>query len=144
MKLYILMAAALWALAACATVPVSAPGAPTGPSTIPSGSIDFGDFRRGSADSVARRFAQQISSRYGEGMALNAVSADLSRNQFSCRRAGGGRGDPPDRICARSLRVEGCAHTWQVLLYNDGGGATLSRIRSTYDRACGDDDLLGG
>ncbi len=143
MKARILIAAAFLALAGCATRPVST-STPTGPSAIPSGSIDFGDFRRASADSVARRFAQQISGRYGEGVPLNAVSGDLARNQFSCRAAeAGGRGDPPDRLCSRTLRVEGCAHTWQVLLY-DAGGARLGRVRSTYDRACGDDDLLGG
>lgn len=128
-------AAALLALAACATTPASQTPA------APSGAIDLGDFRRASAESTARAFAREIGARYREGVPLNAVSADLARNHFTCRTGESGRGDPPDRVCRRSLRVEGCVHTWQVLLY---GEARLARLRSTYDRACGDDDLLGG
>ena len=139
MKL-ILPVLALLALAACATTPTST--TPSGSGSIPSAAIEFGDFRRASPDSVARDFSRQISARYGQGQALNAVTADLARNNFSCQAGqGGDRGDPPDRLCRRNLRVEGCVHTWQVMAY---GQARLDRIRTTYDRACGDDDLLGG
>lgn len=119
------------------------PEAARGPSSIPRGSLALGDYQRGSSDAVSRAFAQTVSQRYGAGLALNTVTADLGRQQFACR-AGGGRGDPPDQMCRRSLQSGGCTHTWQVLLYNDGGARGLSRTRGLYDRACGDGELLGG
>jgi hypothetical protein len=134
---------ALAALTACASA--NAPRAPSGPAT-PAGSIELGDFRRASADSLNGRFARTVAERYAAGAALATVSADLTRNNFACQPGPTGRGDPPDRICRRTVREPQCVHTWQVMLYADGQGARLSRTRGTYDRACRDDDdgLLGG
>lgn len=134
---------ALAALTACATA--NAPRAPSGPSA-PTGSIDLGDFRRASADSVNGRFGRTVSDRYASGAALSSVAADLTRNNFACVAGPGGRGDPPDRICSRAVREPSCVHTWQVMLYADGQASALSRTRGTYDRSCRDDDsgLLGG
>ncbi len=140
----LILGLAMAALASCASV-TSPSTTPTGIGR-PTGSVDFGDFRRGAPDAVSRRFGTEIASRYASGAALSAVQSDLVRNGFQCRDAApGGRGDPPDRVCRRSVSDSGCTHTWQVLLYDDRAAANLTRTRGTYDRACGGDDgLLGG
>jgi len=135
---------ALCVLAACASV--DAPRAPSGPSA-PAGAVDLGDFRRASADSVNGRFARTVADRYAAGAALATVSADLTRNNFACAAGPAGRGDPPDRVCTRTVREPACVHTWRVMLYADGQASALSRTRGAYDRVCreGDDSgLLGG
>lgn len=135
---------ALAALTACATA--NAPRAPSG-AGAPTGSIELGDFRRASPDSVNGRFARTVADRYAAGAALNTVSADLVRNNFACAAGPTGRGDPPDRVCTRTVREPACVHTWRVMLFADGQASSLSRTRGAYDRVCRDGDdggLLGG
>jgi len=135
---------AVAALTACATA--NAPRPPSGVGA-PSGVLDLGDFRRASPDSLNGRFARTVADRYAVGAALATVSADLTRNNFTCAAGPGGRGDPPDRVCTRTVREPTCVHTWRVMLYADAQPASLSRTRGAYDRVCrgGDDDeLLGG
>lgn len=136
-------AAALFA-AACATVVPSAPSAPSGPAAIPSTPLELGDWRRASVPSVLADFERSVNGRYGQGLALNAVTADLRRNEFNCSAPTNGAGDPPDQVCRRTNSASGCTHTWQVHLYDDPGSAGLARTRALYDRRCGDDGLLGG
>jgi hypothetical protein len=138
-------------LSACASVDTSTPPgavAPRGGPSIPTGALDLGDWKRGSAEGVVQRFSGAISRRYGAGIALSAVMADLRANQFTCARPSAGRaGDPPDQVCRRTLNESGCTHTWQAHLWDDaaGGGAKLSRVRGLYDRRCAaDGGLLGG
>jgi hypothetical protein len=146
MKYAPLLALAL-ALAACATSPVGGVSAPSGPSTIPSSPLDLGDWRRASAAQTLSAFQGNVTGRYGAGIALSAVSADLRRNEFNCApgvREAGGRGDPPDQVCRRTTTVSGCTHTWQVHIFDEGGDGQLARTRGLYDRRCGGDGLLGG
>lgn len=132
------------ALAACVT-PVGAPSAPTG-SGIPSSPISYGDWRRASAPATSEFFEHEIASRYRTGLALTVVNTDLRRNEFSCNanRDTGGRGDPPDLICRKTVAIEGCTHTWQVHIFDLDGNGELARTRALYDRRCGGDGLLGG
>lgn len=136
--------AAFLALSACATAVPPGPSAPSGPSAIPSTPIELGDWRRASVNAVASQFERNVSGRYGEGVALNAVAADLRRNEFNCGGGGGGRGDPPEQICRHTVTQAGCTHTWQVHLFDADGNDRLARTRALYDRRCGDDGLLGG
>ncbi|MBI1187651.1 MAG: hypothetical protein GC206_10050 [Alphaproteobacteria bacterium] len=129
-------------LAACATTPISAPLSPTG-SGRPTGEIDLGDWRGGSARAVAQRFSQTVAQRYAAGAPLTQATSDLRGQRFDC--AAGerdGRGSPPSQVCRREIRNGACAHTWQVHLFADDG--RLARTRGLYDRTCGDDGLLGG
>ncbi len=89
-------------------------------------------------------FERTISSRYGAGLQLSAVTADLRRNDFTCSAPGAGRGDPPAQVCRRTVTAEGCTHTWQAHLFDAGGDGQLARTRGLYDRRCGGDGLLGG
>ncbi|MGE3143858.1 MAG: hypothetical protein AB7L65_11110, partial [Hyphomonadaceae bacterium] len=131
-----------FALAACA----STGGAPRdvngGAGRIPQSAIALGDYRRAIAAQVAQRFSSEISGRYGQSVNLADARSDLTRNQFACMAPPASqRGDPPAQVCRRILAEAGCTHTWQVHLY---GGPALARTRALYDRACGDDGLLGG
>ncbi|MGE0596444.1 MAG: hypothetical protein AB7P07_08760 [Hyphomonadaceae bacterium] len=143
MKQLSLLVFAALAVSACATVAPSAPSAPSGPPTIPSTPLDLGDWRRASVSGIVGEFERTVSARYGEGVALSAVAADLRRNEFNCSDGGGGRGDPPDQVCRRTETASGCTHTWQVHLF-DANDSRLARTRALYDRRCGDDGLLGG
>ncbi|MEJ0060748.1 MAG: hypothetical protein WDM79_14740 [Terricaulis sp.] len=133
-------------LSACATpTSPSGPAAPSGPPSIPTSAIDLGNWRGGSEAAVLGEFQQSIARRYGEGLQLSAVAADLRRNQFSCAATTGQtRGDPPAQICRKTSTEAGCTHTWQVHLYDQAGNAALARTRGLYDRRCGGDGLLGG
>jgi len=134
-------------LGACQTLPASGPSTPTGSATIPSSPVNLGDWRNASERATLEAFQQNITSRYGAGLQIAAVSSDLRRNEFNCGaappRAEGNRGDPPAQVCRKTTTANGCTHTWQVHLF-DGGGAVLSRTRGLYDRRCGGDGLLGG
>lgn len=135
------------ALGACATLPTSAPSGPSGPAPIPSTPIVLGDWRNATEAATLEAFQGGVAERYGAGLALSTVSADLRRNDFNCAdappRAEGGRGNPPTEVCRRTVTTGGCTHTWQVHLF-DEGGARLARTRALYDRRCGGDGLLGG
>jgi hypothetical protein len=132
------------ALGACATTPTAS--TPSGAAVIPSTPIELGDWRTTSEAATLSAFQQTVAHRYGAGLALSAVSADMRRNQFSCGAAPplaeGGRGDPPAQVCRRTVTSNGCTHTWQVHLYQESG--QLERTRSLYDRRCGGEGLLGG
>jgi hypothetical protein len=134
------------ALAACVTTPIGAATSPSGSVSIPSTSLNLGDWRRANANAIVQQFEREVAGRYGVGLALGAVSSDLRRNEFNCaaNRETGGRGDPPDQICRRTITSEGCTHTWQVHLFSEGANAALARTRVLYDRRCGGDGLLGG
>lgn len=148
MKKRVLAAAAIAGLmlAGCQTIPTSGTDTPTGPRAIPSEPLDLGgDWRRAAAGSVLTRFQNNVSERYGAGVQLSAVAADLRRNQFTCSANGAeGRGDPPDQICRKTETVSECTHTWQVHLFDAGENGALARTRGLYDRRCGGDGLLGG
>jgi hypothetical protein len=140
-----LAAALALLLSACATPTAPGPTAPSGPPSIPTSPLDLGNWRGGSESSVLGEFQQSIARRYGEGLQLSAVSADLRRNQFSCAAVTRDtRGDPPAQICRKTTTDAGCTHTWQVHLYDQAGNAALVRTRGLYDRRCGGDGLLGG
>lgn len=143
-KLIIVAIAAL--TAACQTIPTSGTVTPSGPPTIPSGALDLGDYRRDNANAVIQNFEQNVNRRYGAGLELSAVVADLRRNQFNCAAAPAStRGDPPAQICRRTVTESGCTHTWQVHLYGAPADVSdLARTRSLYDKRCGGDGLLGG
>jgi hypothetical protein len=138
--------AALILLAACETIPTSGgPAAPPPSANIPQTQLELGDYRTAAPAAVLAAFEQTVSQRYGAGLAINAVSADLQRNQFNCGAAPGldnGRGAPPVQVCRRTVTVTNCTHTWQVHLFEAGG--RLDHTRGLYDRRCGNDGLLGG
>jgi hypothetical protein len=130
------------ALAACETLPTAS--TPSGVS-VPTGSLDLGNWRNASEADTLAAFQQNVASRYGAGLALSAASADLRRNEFTCGAApplDQGRGDPPAQVCRRTITASGCTHTWQVHVF--GAGDQLERTRGLYDRRCGGDGLLGG
>ena len=108
------------ALAACATMPVGGVSTPSGSATIPSSPLELGDWRRASAAATLSEFQQSVTGRYGVGLALGAVSSDLRRNEFACaaNTETGGRGDPPDQICRKTVTVSSCTHTWQVHVFD--------------------------
>lgn len=145
-----LAALAALAAAACAVTPTPSPGpagavAASGPARIGAGALDLGDWRRDSQQAVAARFSQSATRRYGAGLALSEVQADLARSDFRCAPSHESRGDPPDAICRRTVTLSGCTHTWQVHVFDDAGQARLARLRALYDRRCAaDDGLLGG
>lgn len=133
-------------LVACSTVTDGGVSTPTGSATIPSEPIDLGDWRRASAPATLEAFQRTINARYGAGLQLSAVTADLRRNEFNCAvpGAGNGRGDPPAQVCRRTVTLNGCTHTWQAHLFDAGNDGRLARTRGLYDRRCGGDGLLGG
>lgn len=134
----------LLALGACETLPTSV-GTPSGPAAIPSTPVNLGDWRNATEAGTLETFQQGIASRYGAGLEISAVSADLRRNEFNCGaappRLADNRGNPPAQVCRKTTTANGCTHTWQVHLFGD---AALSRTRGLYDRRCGNDGLLGG
>jgi hypothetical protein len=148
MKYLAPLAALALLLAACETVPTSGSvSEPVGGAEIPAGSLDLGDWRTANEAATLQAFQQNVSSRYGAGVAVSAASADLRRNEFSCGAAppqDNGRGDPPAQVCRRTTTASGCTHTWQVHLFDAGGNGRLARTRGLYDRRCGGDGLLGG
>jgi hypothetical protein len=134
-------------LAACETTAISSPSAPSGGATVPSTPLELGDWRSASEAATLQAFQQTVTSRYGEGLAVSAASADLRRNEFNCGAAPAqdrGRGDPPAQVCRKTATASGCTHTWQVHLFDTGGNGELARTRGLYDRRCGGDGLLGG
>lgn len=138
------VAAAAFVLAACATAPAAAP---PGPPSIPDTPLSLGDWRNATEAATLGAFQSEIGARYGAGLPLSAVMADLRSAQFSCAapaRAADGRGDPPAQVCSRNASASGCRHTWQVHLYDANNDARLARTRALYDRSCGSDGLLGG
>ena len=143
LKVRVAVAACL-ALGACETMPAG-PAAPPQPAVIPTAALDLGDWRHASADAELSGFEQLVTRRYGAGLQLGAVVADLRRVQFTCAaNHDTHRGDPPAQICRKTVTENGCTHTWQVHLFDTGGDAVLARTRGLYDRRCGGDGLLGG
>ncbi len=135
-------AAAMAFLAGCASLQ-TASTSPRGPARIPDAPLELGPYRTASISATAADFARIVSRRYGEGVALSAVAADLRDNSFACAAPRDRRGDPPAQLCRRTIRVGECSHSWQVALYAENQG--LSRSRGLYDRACrSDGGLLGG
>jgi len=134
-------------LAACVTPTATGPSEPTGGGAIPSSALELGDWRIANEAATLQAFQQNVTSRYGAGLAVSAVSADLRRNEFTCGAAppqDRGRGDPPAQVCRRTTTASGCTHTWQVHVFDEGGNGRLARTRGLYDRRCGGDGLLGG
>jgi hypothetical protein len=144
MKRFIAMSALAIGLAACATATNGGNGGASGGASIPSTPLELGAWRTASAAATLQEFQNTINARYGAGLQLSAVTADMRRNEFSCGApdAGRGRGDPPAQVCRRTVTVSGCTHTWQAHLFEEGG--RLERARGLYDRRCGGDGLLGG
>ena len=135
------------ALAACETIPTSGVATPEAPASIPSAPLDLGDWRNTTPPAALAHFQQTVSSRYGAGLPLNAVMADLRRNDFNCaapRANPDPRGAPPAQVCRKTVTVSGCTHTWQAHLFDANNDARLARTRALYDRRCGSDGLLGG
>lgn len=133
-------------LSACSTVTESGVSTPSGPAAIPSGPIDLGDWRRASAAATLEAFQRTVNERYGAGLQISAVAADMRRNEFNCGEPdrGDGRGDPPAQVCRKTVTVNGCTHTWQAHLFDANNDNRLARTRGLYDRRCGGDGLLGG
>lgn len=133
-------------LGACETLPTAGVTEPAGPSTIPTAPISLGDWRNASEAATLQAFQQGVNGRYGAGMQISSVSADLRRNEFNCGaappRLADNRGNPPAQVCRKTTTANGCTHTWQVHLFGDDGA--LARTRGLYDRRCGSDGLLGG
>ena len=133
-------------LGACETLPIGGVTEPTGPSAIPSSPINLGDWRNANEATTLQTFQQGITSRYGAGLELANVSADLRRNDFNCGaappRLADNRGNPPEQVCRKTTTANGCTHTWQVHLFGNEGA--LAQTRGLYDRRCGSDGLLGG
>lgn len=135
------------ALAACQTIPASTVSTPSGPAAIPSTPLDLGDWRNATPPVALAHFQETVSSRYGAGQPISAVTADLRRNDFSCaapRASTDGRGAPPAQVCRKTVTQSGCTHTWQAHLFDAENDARLARTRALYDRRCGNDGLLGG
>lgn len=134
------------ALAACATTPASGPSAPSGPASIPSTPLSLGDWRNASAAATLSGWEHTVTTRYGAGLALERVAADLRSNEFQCgpNQRRDERGDPAAEVCRRTITASGCTHTWQVHLFDASGDRRLARTRGLYDRRCGSDGLLGG
>jgi len=142
-RLHCIAAALTLGLAACATAPGGGVSTPSGPASIPSTPLDLGDWRRASESATLEGFQRTINQRYGQGVEMSAVAADMRRNDFNCSAPGAGqRGDPPAQVCRKTETVSGCTHTWQAHFYAEGN--RLARTRGLYDRRCGGDGLLGG
>lgn len=134
-------------LAACVTPTPGGVTPPTAPAEIPSTPLDLGDWRRASAPDTLAHFEQTIAARYGAGLTISAVTADLRRADFNCaapRANADNRGAPPAQVCRKTVTAGGCTHTWQAHLFDANNDARLARARALYDRRCGDDGLLGG
>jgi len=139
--------AALALLAACATATPSSPPPPAGAVGIPSEPLDLGDWRNTTAPQTLAAFERNVSSRYGAGLVVNAVAADLRAQDFNCGppgRSPDGRGAPPAQVCRRTVTASNCTHTWQVHVFDEASDGRVARARGIYDRRCGGDGLLGG
>jgi hypothetical protein len=146
MRQLFFLAAAL-ALSACATVPVSGTSTPEGPSAIPGGQLNLGEWRTADEAATLTAFQENVTHRYGAGVAVSAAASDLRHSDFNCGAAPAqdqGRGDPPAQVCRRTVTLIGCTHTWQVHLFDQGGDGRIARTRGLYDRRCGNEGLLGG
>lgn len=136
------------ALAACETIPTGATPSPSGPAAIPSSPLNLGEWRSANEAATLSAFQENVTNRYGAGLAINAVTQDLRRQEFNCgaapARTENGRGDPPVQVCRKTITNSGCTHTWQVHVFDENGSAQLARTRGLYDRRCGGDGLLGG
>ncbi|HYD71806.1 MAG TPA: hypothetical protein VEF55_01615 [Candidatus Binatia bacterium] len=144
MKYAPIMAAALL-LAACATIPTAAPPPEAGARF--EGDLDLGGWRNADEAATLSTFQQNVTDRYGAGIAISDAAADLRRTEFNCADAppqDQGRGDPPAQVCRRTITFSGCTHTWQVHLFDQDGDEQLVRTRGLYDRRCGNEGLLGG
>jgi hypothetical protein len=137
----ILVAALL--LAACETVPASAPPPASGARL--DGELDLGDWRNANEAAALAAFERNVAARYSAGLALSDATADLRRSEFTCGDAppqDQGRGNPPAQVCRRTITANSCTHTWQVHLF--ATNSSLTSARSLYDRRCGNEGLLGG
>ena len=143
MKYAPLVVAALL-LGACETLPNAAPP-PAQEGARLEGELDLGDWRNASEAATLSAFQHNVTSRYVAGLPLRSATADLRGADFNCGAAPAldqGRGDPPAQVCRRTVTVNGCTHTWQVHLFEEGGA--VARPRGLYDRRCGNEGLLGG
>ena len=142
MKYAPILAAALL-LAACETLPAAAPAAEAGARL--EGDLDLGEWRTANEAATLSAFEQNVTNRYGAGIAISDAAADLRRSEFNCGDApplDQGRGDPPAQVCRRTVTLDSCTHTWQVHLF--GADEQIARTRGLYDRRCGTEGLLGG
>ena len=132
----IILVAALAALAACAT-PIGGPSTPTGSAQIPSTPVDFGDWRNADESATLTAFQQSVTSRYGVGLAITAVSSDLRRNSFNCgaapRADAAGRGDPPAQVCRPTLTNGGCTCSMKAAAASSRAraGSTIAAAAAT-------------
>lgn len=139
--LFFVAAAAL--LSGCAMIggkpaPASEPTA----TARPTGPIDLGEYAKNSEGAISSMFAKQIVARYAAGSPIGAAVKDLADNRFACAAPKAGGGDPPDQVCRRTLRADGCTYDYQVHLFDDPGKRGLNRVRGLYHKACGE-ELLG-
>ena len=140
---YAPIVAAAFLLAACETLPAASPATEAGASF--EGDLDLGEWRTADEAATLSAFQQNVTNRYGAGIAISDAASDLRRGEFSCGDApplDQGRGDPPAQVCRRTVTLNGCTHTWQVHLF--GGDEQIARTRGLYDRRCGNEGLLGG
>jgi hypothetical protein len=130
------------------TAPVPGPPPPSAPSEntvgLPSGQLDLGDFRRAREQDILSRFTRETERRYVAGLAMSSALGDLRANQFTCAMPADRRGDAPAQECRREIREGECLHTWEVLLFQDGGRAAVSRTGAFYDRLCNTNSGLLG
>ncbi len=134
-------------LAACAPGPAGPPPArpAAGAEALPARPIELGEYATETEARTLAAFSASVARRYASGAPMAPALADLEANKFACARPRPGAGDPPDQVCRRVVKAEGCKHTFQVHLFDDDGAKqTLARVRGLYDKSCGGDDLLGG
>lgn len=135
------------ALSACAASGTSGglnvPDAQSAPGvSLPSGSLELGDWRRGSIGVVARDFGAAVDGRYQAGLALADARDDLRRAGFRCGESSDA--SQATMVCRHDRAAGECSNEWNVYLFGDVAGERVSRARGIYDRQCGDGDLLGG
>ena len=143
MKYAPILAAALL-LAACETIPAASPP-PSETGARFEGDLGLGEWRTANEAATLSAFQQNVTNRYGAGIAISDATADLRRTEFNCGDAppqDQGRGSPPAQVCRRTVTFSGCTHTWQVHLF--GADQRLASTRGLYDRRCGNEGLLGG
>jgi hypothetical protein len=136
--------AAAFLLAACETLPAVAPPPESGARF--EGDLNLGEWRTANEAATLSAFQQNVTDRYGAGIAISDATADLRRTEFNCGDAppqDQGRGDPPAQVCRRTITMNNCTHTWQAHLFAQDDGR-IARTRGLYDRRCGNEGLLGG